>query len=109
MRAAPTTVSSDTTAAGALALAAILSLSGCEIFRGSSPGTPPSSPLPPKSSTSSAKPPPQRYNLTGYSAAFKQGYADACATPRKRDAERLKSDIDYQMGWSDGQSLCRTR
>ena len=105
MRAARTTVSGNTTAAGTLALAAILSLSGCEIFRGS----PPSSPPPPKSSTSSVKPPPQRYNLTGYSAAFKQGYADACATPRKRDAERLKSDMDYQMGWSDGQSLCRKR
>jgi hypothetical protein len=106
MGAARRTVSFDTAAAGALALAALLALSGCEIFRG---GSAPSSPPPPKSSTSSAKPPTQRYNLTGYSAAFKQGYADACATPRKRDAERLKSDIDYQMGWSDGQSLCRTR
>ena len=107
MRAARTTVSCNTTAAGALALVAILLLSGCEIFRGSSPTS--SAPPPPKSSTSSAKPPPQRYNLTGYSAAFKQGYADACATPRKRDAERIKSDMDYQMGWSDGQSLCRAR
>ena len=106
MRAARTTASSNTTAAGALALAALLSLPGCEIFRGSPPSNPPP---PPKSSTSSVKPPPQRYNLTGYSAAFKQGYTDACATPRKRDAERLKSDMDYQMGWSDGQSLCRAR
>jgi hypothetical protein len=46
-----------------------------------------------------------RYNLTGYSEAFKQGYADACAG-RRRDG-RLKTDSDYQMGWSDGQSLCR--
>jgi hypothetical protein len=49
------------------------------------------------------------YNLTGYSAAFKQGYADACATPRRRDAERSKSDSDYSMGWNDGKALCRSR
>ena len=107
MGAARPTISFVAPAARALALAALLALPGCETFRGS--GGTPGNPPPPKSSTSSAKPPTQRYNLTGYSAAFKQGYADACATPRKRDAGRLKTDIDYQMGWSDGQSLCRTR
>ena len=49
-----------------------------------------------------------RYNLTGYSAAFKQGYADACATPRRRNAERFKTDSDYQIGWQDGSSICRS-
>ena len=107
MGAARRTIPFVATAAGALGLAASLALSGCETFRGS--GGAPSNPPPPKSSTSSAKPPAQRYNLTGYSAAFKQGYADACATPRKRDAGRLKTDINYQMGWTDGQSLCRAR
>ena len=57
----------------------------------------------------STKAAPQRYNLTGYSAAFKQGYTDACATPRRRSEERFKSDSDYQMGWSDGSSICRSR
>lgn len=52
---------------------------------------------------------PQRYNLTGYSAAFKQGYADACASPRRRSEGRFKSDSDYQMGWNDGTSICRSR
>ena len=52
---------------------------------------------------------PQRYNLTGYSADFKQGYGDACATPRRRNEERFKSDGDYKMGWNDGQSICRSR
>jgi len=52
---------------------------------------------------------PQRYNLTGYSAEFKQGYGDACATPRRRDEARFKSDGDYKMGWNDGQSICRSR
>ena len=57
----------------------------------------------------SQKAAPQRYNLAGYSAAFKQGYTDACATPRRRSEERFKSDSDYQMGWSDGASICRAR
>lgn len=48
-----------------------------------------------------------RYNLAGYSPAFKQGYADACAS--RRDEQRFKSDAQYQMGWSDGKSLCRGR
>jgi hypothetical protein len=50
-----------------------------------------------------------RYNLTGYSAGFKQGYADACASPRRQNAARFKSDTDYSMGWQDGQSACRAR
>jgi hypothetical protein len=47
-----------------------------------------------------------RVNLAGYSPAFKQGYADACAT--RRNAERFKSDIDYSMGWQDGSTACRS-
>ena len=47
-----------------------------------------------------------RYNLTGYSPAFKQGYADACASPRRRSEQRFKSDADYKMGWNDGNFLC---
>ena len=47
------------------------------------------------------------YNLSGYSAAFKEGYGDACASPRRRSEQRYKSDMDYQMGWNDGSSLCR--
>lgn len=56
--------------------------------------------------TSRQTAPATRYNLTGYSAAFKQGYADACASPRRRSEQRFKSDADYQMGWSDGNFLC---
>jgi hypothetical protein len=48
-----------------------------------------------------------RYNLAGYSEGFKQGYADACGSPRRRSEERYKSDTDYRMGWNDGQSLCK--
>ena len=46
-----------------------------------------------------------RYNLVGYSAAFKEGYADACG--KRRNAQRMKDDTDYQMGWNDGTSMCR--
>jgi hypothetical protein len=52
---------------------------------------------------------PQRYNLTGYSAEFKQGYTDACATPRRRNEARFKSGGDYSMGWNDGRSICKGR
>jgi hypothetical protein len=59
--------------------------------------------------TTSKPPPAPRFNLTGYSTAFKQGYADACATPKRRNAERLKTDTDYSIGWQDGSSACRSR
>jgi hypothetical protein len=80
-------------------LASALIVAGC--------GTLSSAPGP--GSASDSRPAAPRYNLTGYSAAFKQGYADACATPRRRNSERIKSDGDYSMGWSDGSSACRSR
>ncbi len=59
--------------------------------------------------TTTSRAPAPRYNLTGYSAAFKQGYADACATPKRRNSERFRADTEYSMGWQDGQSACRAR
>ena len=56
-----------------------------------------------------APPPAAPFNLSGYSAGFKEGYADACAKPVRRNGERFKSDADYSMGWNDGQSACRGR
>lgn len=56
------------------------------------------------------RPPP--VNLSGYSAAFKQGYTDGCASVRgatRRDETRYRSDTDYMMGWSDGNSACRAK
>jgi hypothetical protein len=72
---------------------AALFLAGCETTRG----------------RSASPPPPAPYNLSGYSAGFKEGYADACAKPARRNAERLKVDADYSMGWNDGESACRGR
>jgi hypothetical protein len=91
------------------AFAAVLlcvALGGCETLSGMSSSSPQQpvavSPKPPPSR-------PARFNLTGYPTAFKQGYADACATPKRRDAERFRTDTDYSMGWQDGSSACRAR
>jgi len=40
--------------------------------------------------------PASRYNLTGYSAEFKQGYGDACAG--RRDEASYKAGGDYPDG-----------
>jgi len=58
------------------------------------------------------QPPAQHINLSGYSAAFKQGYADGCdsaRSARRRDEQRYEKDADYMMGWNDGRSACRRR
>ena len=49
-------------------------------------------------------------NLSGYSAAFRQGYTDGCDSARsslRRDERRYRSDGDYMMGWNDGHSMCQ--
>jgi hypothetical protein len=51
-------------------------------------------------------------NLSGYSLAFREGYADGCNSVNaaaKRDAKRYKSDQDYAQGWRDGYDSCRRR
>lgn len=50
-----------------------------------------------------------RFNLSGYSATFKQGHADGCASAggaQRRDERRFREDADYMMGWNDGRSAC---
>ena len=59
-------------------------------------------------------PPPQksRFNLAGYSPAFRQGHADGCASAggaQHRDERRFREDADYMMGWNDGRSACRRK
>jgi hypothetical protein len=51
-------------------------------------------------------------NLSGYSQAFRVGYADGCGSvdaARKRDEPRFKTDADYAQGWRDGYSICKRR
>ncbi len=55
---------------------------------------------------------PPQVNLSGYSVAFRQGYADGCDSARAgrhRDEQRFQADADYMMGWNDGYSMCRRR
>ena len=86
----------------ALVIAVVACTGGCSVFQEQRSA-------PAKPAANAAPNPVARYNLTGYSASFKEGYADACATPRKRSEERIKSDGDYAMGWNDGRSVCRSR
>jgi hypothetical protein len=51
-------------------------------------------------------------NLSGYSQAFKDGWAAGCKTARGRatkDDARMRSDVDYRQGWDDGSSVCAKR
>jgi len=57
-----------------------------------------------------AETPAPRVNLSGYSAEFKQGYADGCSSASgavKRDAARFDADSRYARGWQDGYAICR--
>ena len=63
-------------------------------------------------SQQAAPPAEQRINQSGYSAAFRQGYADGCNSvnaARRRNEQRYQSDTDYMMGWNDGFSICSRR
>lgn len=100
--------------ARALALCALVAtvawLAGCAQTGGVQTAPAPSSapaPLPPN-----AEPPPPNVNLSGFPLAYRQGYADGCASAsgaERRDAERYRSDGNYRTGWMDGQALCRKR
>jgi len=51
-----------------------------------------------------------RFNLAGYSATFKQGHADGCASAggkQRRDERQFRDNADYMMGWNDGRSACK--
>lgn len=47
------------------------------------------------------------FNLSGYSAAYRKGHADACA--QRRDERLLREQGDYMMGWNDGRLACSRR
>ena len=59
-----------------------------------------------------ASAPQPKVNLSGYPPAFRDGYADGCASvnaARKRDEARFRSDANYAQGWRDGYDICRRR
>ena len=56
--------------------------------------------------------PPPAYNLTGYPPAVRDGYIDGCESAKRtryanKDAKRMASDPQYEMGWNDGYSICK--
>jgi hypothetical protein len=51
------------------------------------------------------------YNLSGYPPAVREGYIDGCESAKKtpyarKDARRIASDAQYEMGWNDGFGIC---
>ena len=51
-----------------------------------------------------------QFNLSGYSATFRQGHADGCASAsgkQRRDERLFRDNADYMMGWNDGRSACK--
>lgn len=84
----------ETAAFGAMLLAGLLV--GCAGGPGSKPA-----------------PAPAPVNLSGYSAAFKEGYAAGCESAgsrsQRRNESRYKTEADYMMGWNDGYSGCQRR
>lgn len=56
--------------------------------------------------------PPANVNLSGYPLAFRQGYADGCASSsgrQQQDLKRFAGDTDYRQGWQDGLAICRKK
>lgn len=51
-------------------------------------------------------------NLSGYSPAFKEGFAAGCDTANgrpRRDERRFNDEVQYARGWEDGRSICARR
>ena len=54
------------------------------------------------------------YNLAGYPAAVREGYIDGCESAKhseyaRKDAKRMASDPQYEMGWNDGFGICKAK
>src|SRR5512142_1993526 len=97
-----------------LFLAMVLTAAGCAV-RPYHPAQPPDRPATPaqevKRRTAAPRP---TYNLTGYPPAVRDGYIDGCESAKgsrfaRRDAKRMASDAQYEMGWNDGYSICGKR
>ena len=85
-------------------LAVLALVAGCATTTGPGKTAPP---LP-----ATAEPPPPPVNLSGFPLAYRQGYADGCASatgPQRRDATRYSADGNYRTGWVDGSALCKKK
>lgn len=63
-----------------------------------------------KEGASRPAPAPASVNLSGYSATFKEGYAEGCESAgsrtQRRNEGRYKTESDYMVGWNDGHAAC---
>ena len=94
-----------------VALATLLLLAGCGVV-------PPRSSVPPDRPESVAQAKERRlkaerpkYNLAGYPPGVREGYIDGCESAKgsayaRKDAKRMASDPQYEMGWKDGNAIC---
>jgi hypothetical protein len=76
------------------------------------PAQPPAPPPKPQAPPTTSTNPPATINLQGFPLAYRQGYADGCASigaVEHKDAPRFKSDGQYRTGWQDGFALCKKR
>jgi len=93
--------------AAACSIACAFVLAGCATAPVAPPTAPPAAPLP-----RNAEPPPPAVNLSGFPLAYRQGYADGCASSKgaeRKDGDRFAADPNYRTGWMDGIALCRRK
>ena len=94
----------------ALSLLLLMLAAACATPRPLAP--PPDKPEPPKAAQERRQQAPRpAYNLSGYPPAVREGYIDGCESAKKsqyarKDAKRMASDGQYEMGWNDGFSIC---
>lgn len=92
---------------GAIAIAALAFMGGCATIAPAPAPVPTAPPVP-----ANREPPPPNVNLSGFPLAYRQGYADGCASAagaERRDAARFAGDPNYRTGWQDGVTLCRKK
>jgi hypothetical protein len=76
------------------------------------PGTEPAAPPKPQAPPTKDQNPSANINLQGFPLAYRQGYADGCASigaVEHKDSARFKSDGQYRTGWQDGNFLCKKK
>ena len=87
-------------------LLAVALVTACATVQEPRPAAPGPAPVP-----RTAEPPPPPVNLSGFPIAYRQGFADGCASAtgaERKDAGR-QSDGNYRTGWQDGLAQCRKK
>jgi hypothetical protein len=94
-----------------VALVGLALVAGCTQMA-PAPVAPPPQPKAAPPVPANQEPPPPNVNLTGFPLAYRQGYADGCASAtgtERKDATRFGADPNYRTGWQDGLALCKKK